>query len=401
LEFEKFEKYMEELTERLYPLMRAIAIMNGGSSFQEGLQWAAQWLSKAVASRGRTLDSLLSAIEWFARAYRVMGVNSDELRSYIEKVSSEGEDAVRYVLENINVLSLSNRIIRYYNKIPMRLFPSYECVRCGSEIPTERLWAGPDVKCPECGFRILKSRPSPADIERVLLKPYNEFVEKDLQQIINSIGGVAVPASSGNLYINFGEVGMGYPRVVEPDGSFHEVTPFECRVRGLTYEAPLFLDITPVFNGKIMAAYTVYIGDVPVMLKSEICPLSKMTGEELLEIREDPSDLGGYFIINGLDRIIAPEHFITAVLAGFGRLWNYWVRRMHKFLEKRPRKTIRKSTIIANIRPSIMHNCIHRTFEAAYIGMSRLGTNEYAIFETLSSLLGLEILRGYIMHEYG
>jgi DNA-directed RNA polymerase subunit RPC12/RpoP len=249
----EFEKYLEGVTELLYPLIRAMAIMNGGSSFQEGLRWAAQRLSNAVSSRGQTLDSLLSVIDEFVRAYRATGINLDELRSYIEKVSSEGEGAVRYVLENIN--RLPYRIIYYYNKIPIRLFSTYECVKCGCEIPTELLWTRPEVKCPECGFRVLKSSPCPADVERALLKPYNEFIEKGLQ-ITDFIDGVEVPTSSGNLYIKFGEISVGEPRITEFDGSSHEVTPFECRIRGLTYEAPLFLEITSIFKGKTVATAT-------------------------------------------------------------------------------------------------------------------------------------------------
>jgi hypothetical protein len=102
--------------------------------------------------------------------------------------------------------------------------------------------------------------------------------------------------------------------------------------------------------------------------------------EELLKIGEDPSDLGGYFIINGLDRIVAPEHFITAVLTGFYRLWNYWARRTRKSLEKRPSESIK-----IDIRQDVMHDCIHRTLETTSIRMGKLRTNEYTIFEYLPS----------------
>ena len=136
------------------------------------------------------------------------------------------------------------------------------------------------------------------------LDSYNEFVEKGLQRVIDEIGGVEVPVESGNLYIEFGEVTIGTPRVTEVDGSFHEVTPLECRLRNLTYSAPLFLEMTPILNGKKMTTKSVYIGNLPVMLKSKICPLSDMSREELLAIGEDPDDPGGYFIINGSERVI-------------------------------------------------------------------------------------------------
>ncbi len=158
------------------------------------------------------------------------------------------------------------------------------------------------------------------------LDSYNEFVEKGLQQIIDSIGGVEIPISGGNLYIRFGEISIGSPRITEVDGSSHEITPLECRLRNLTYAAPLFLEMTPILNGKTITTDTVHIGDLPVMLKSEICPLSKMTREELLEIGEDPDDPGGYFIINGSERLIigfedlAPNRVIVDIDRSTSRL---------------------------------------------------------------------------------
>ena len=47
-----------------------------------------------------------------------------------------------------------------------------------------------------------------------------------------------------------------------------------------------------------------HIGDLPVMVKSDLCQLSKMTKEQLIAASEDPNDPGGYFIINGSERVI-------------------------------------------------------------------------------------------------
>ena len=47
-----------------------------------------------------------------------------------------------------------------------------------------------------------------------------------------------------------------------------------------------------------------HIGDLPVMVKSDLCQLSKMTKDQLVMSGEDPNDPGGYFIINGSERVI-------------------------------------------------------------------------------------------------
>jgi DNA-directed RNA polymerase subunit B len=60
----------------------------------------------------------------------------------------------------------------------------------------------------------------------------------------------------------------------------------------------------------------VLLAEMPIMLKSKVCPLSKLTREELEENGEDPDDAGGYFIINGTERVlvlmeeIAPNRMI-------------------------------------------------------------------------------------------
>src|SRR3990170_1425329 len=46
------------------------------------------------------------------------------------------------------------------------------------------------------------------------------------------------------------------------------------------------------------------IEDYPVMLRSKICPLSRMTQDELISIGEDPLDPGGYLMGNGAERVV-------------------------------------------------------------------------------------------------
>jgi DNA-directed RNA polymerase beta subunit len=85
----------------------------------------------------------------------------------------------------------------------------------------------------------------------------------------------------------------------------------EARIRNLTYYAPLWLEMTPVElnEGVEIPGETanVYIGRLPVMLKSNKCLLAQMSSQELVEIGEDPSDPGGYFIINGSERVLVTQ----------------------------------------------------------------------------------------------
>ena len=62
--------------------------------------------------------------------------------------------------------------------------------------------------------------------------------------------------------------------------------------------------MTPVIDGREQDTERVHIGNIPVMLKSKLCFLSQLSREELIAAGEDPDDQGGYFIVNGSERVI-------------------------------------------------------------------------------------------------
>jgi len=133
---------------------------------------------------------------------------------------------------------------------------------------------------------------------------YNDFVEKGLQAIVDEVGEIPIEIEEYPLKIRLGKIEIGTPRVTEVDGSERQIYPTEARVRNLTYASPLHLEMIPIIGEREGQTEIVYIGDFPVMLKSRICPLSSLTSEELIRIGEDPLDPGGYFIVNGSERVV-------------------------------------------------------------------------------------------------
>lgn len=136
------------------------------------------------------------------------------------------------------------------------------------------------------------------------LDSYNTFIEHGIQEIVDEVGGIPIEILERSFKIKLGKIEVGRPRIVEVDGSDHPIYPMEARLRNLTYAAPMWLELSEVHDGKESSIEPVYIGDIPVMLKSAYCPLSGMTTEELIEKGEDPKDPGGYFIVNGSERVI-------------------------------------------------------------------------------------------------
>jgi DNA-directed RNA polymerase subunit B len=151
---------------------------------------------------------------------------------------------------------------------------------------------------------------------------YNDFIENGLQAIVDETGEIPIEVEEYPLKIKLGRIEVGFPRVTEVDGAERQIYPMEARIRNLTYSAPLHLEMTVVLDGREVSTENVYIGDIPIMLKSKICPLSKLTSSELMSVGEDPLDPGGYFIINGAERVIvaledlAPNKILVEVERG-------------------------------------------------------------------------------------
>ncbi|MEM4418955.1 MAG: DNA-directed RNA polymerase subunit B'', partial [Candidatus Nitrosocaldus sp.] len=141
-------------------------------------------------------------------------------------------------------------------------------------------------------------------VARQHLNSYNEFIERGIQSIIDEVGEIEIENPEYPYKVKLGRVKLQYPRVTEIDGSTTYVTPMEARLRNLTYAAPIMVECSIVEDGRIVETRGIHIGDLPVMVKSNLCVLHNMSESKLIEVNEDPRDPGGYFVINGSERVI-------------------------------------------------------------------------------------------------
>ncbi len=162
---------------------------------------------------------------------------------------------------------------------------------------------------------------------RFQIDSYNDFITRRIPKVLSEIGTIKPEVPDlGEFKIKLGEFKIGGPSVKEADGSVRDVLPSEARIRNLTYSAPMYIEMTPVLNGIESESVVVNFGDLPVMVKSKICPLAQMPQQELIKAGEDPDDPGGYFVVNGTERIlvlveeIAQNRIITAKVAGGGNV---------------------------------------------------------------------------------
>jgi DNA-directed RNA polymerase subunit B len=129
---------------------------------------------------------------------------------------------------------------------------------------------------------------------------FNDFVENRMQEIANELNE-SMPKE--DFEIKLGRVEIGKPNIVEADGSIKLITPAEARLRNLTYSAPIKMELTIRFEGQVETA-EVQLGRIPVIVKSKACNIYGLSREELIQRYVDPADTGGYFIVNGNERVI-------------------------------------------------------------------------------------------------
>jgi len=137
------------------------------------------------------------------------------------------------------------------------------------------------------------------------IKSFDDFMNRRMQSIVEEIGEIEIELpTQENLKIKLGQVKIEPPIIKESDGSIREILPIEARLRNLTYSSSLFIEMTPIFEDVEQEPVFVNVGKFPIMVKSDLCKLSKMSKQELIEVGEDPEDQGGYFIINGIERVL-------------------------------------------------------------------------------------------------
>lgn len=189
------------------------------------------------------------------------------------------------------------------------------------------------------------------------LDSYNEFVTKTINDIVADKGKVILdqntpqydedenPIVKRRYEIEFGKLIITPSQVTEGDGVSNELWPHEARLRNLTYSSPMYLNLrkrimvarevpvevegdadpgedapqqtelrweredSPEMADGEEAWTSAFVGKMPIMLKSHLCRLNKgRTKEEHLPgHNECEYDVGGYFIINGSEKVLIAQ----------------------------------------------------------------------------------------------
>src|SRR3989344_5434222 len=147
------------------------------------------------------------------------------------------------------------------------------------------------------------------------IQSFNRFIEKGLQEVIDEnkeAEPAIIPHNIEKFKIRFGRITVGKPEIIEADGSKRPIYPVEARLRKISYNAPIYLEVSTYINDVQRENFVAEIGKMPIMLRSKYCNLDKLSREELIKKGEDASDPGGYFIINGTEKVVVIVEDLSA-----------------------------------------------------------------------------------------
>ena len=134
---------------------------------------------------------------------------------------------------------------------------------------------------------------------------FNYFTDIEIKNIVRSSRNYMIKSDiNSNFYLKYKDIRIGFPQI-EEEFSTKMITPHECRLRSLTYSAPIFVDVAYTLNGyseKIRK--DICIGRMPIMLGSNHCVLKGKNFKELSAMHECPYDPRGYFIVKGVEKVI-------------------------------------------------------------------------------------------------
>lgn len=191
---------------------------------------------------------------------------------------------------------------------------------------------------------------------------FDEFTQVTIQDLINEYQTISLdqpnPPSPPDKHIalrryeiKFGSVVVSRPTISETDGTATSLLPYECRDRNLTYSSPVYIKITKKVQVAVESEVPlsemdddqqreyartktpptkmeweveengeeeedgkpeqwrnmVFVGKLPVMVKSHICHLSNESDDNLFLVNECPYDQGGYFVINGSEKVLIAQ----------------------------------------------------------------------------------------------
>ena len=165
-------------------------------------------------------------------------------------------------------------------------------------------------------FRQPSSRDAPYPALREAVRPTVESfncLSSLLERYFENMGRKVVMDAATGKKITFwlSNVSIGKPFGASSRSTSESslTTPAHCRQRHSTYKGRLTVSLhyeasegAAVTTGVV--SQTKQMGFIPIMLGSRYCHLDGKSPKELIAMKEEAEEVGGYFIVNGIERVI-------------------------------------------------------------------------------------------------
>ena len=152
------------------------------------------------------------------------------------------------------------------------------------------------------------------------IKSFNYFMDTGFQKICKHLNpleiyaesiplkdpnrkAASIPFDSMKIWIH--DISIGNPTHSEDlTDKNTKKYPWECRMNGSSYCAPLLVTICRIQNDGTPEKRSINLGEIPVMIKSNHCNLNGLSPKEMVLKNEDCCEVGGYFVLNGLEKLL-------------------------------------------------------------------------------------------------
>ena len=168
------------------------------------------------------------------------------------------------------------------------------------------------------------------------LESYNDFFKGDINKIFRENNPIRFAESEKEgdsadkrneclLYLggkDGSKVYFGKP-IIYDDNNAHYMYPNDARLRNMTYGITIHYDVDVDFiyyvgdekKDHSITLDKIYLGRFPIMIQSDLCILNSLSKEVRYNMGECRNDSGGYFIIDGKEKvIISQEKFADNML---------------------------------------------------------------------------------------
>ncbi|KAL6327625.1 hypothetical protein AAG906_022046 [Vitis piasezkii] len=142
---------------------------------------------------------------------------------------------------------------------------------------------------------------------------FDHLVEFGLETLLMSVKPVEVSlfiTHNGVFFLTRIALWFGQPELYPPQKERSARTmrdalyPFECRQAKISYSGKLLADVCFQYGNGVVIREKFNLGQFPIMLKSKLCHLRGADPQKLVSCKEESSEMGGYFILNGLERVV-------------------------------------------------------------------------------------------------